>query len=219
MEDKTTRVKICGITNLDDALVAAEAGADLIGFIFVSGSPRYVKPEQVAKITLSLRASGMSSSFVGVFVNESPERVRAVIEIAQLDRVQLHGDESPHKVQELSACRGYKALRPRNDSEAKALVAEYRSAVNGNVPAFIVDAFDAQKYGGTGQRVDWNIAARIARDLPILLAGGLNPENVADAIRAVRPWGVDVSSGVERAAGLKDHDKVRRFIQSVKDVK
>jgi phosphoribosylanthranilate isomerase len=110
----------------------------------------------------------------------------------------------------------YKALRPRDKAEARAQVAEYQAVVIGRVPAFIVDAFNAQRFGGTGQCADWSLAARIAREFPILLAGGLCAENVADAICAVRPWGVDVSSGVERAPGLKDHDKVRGFIQEAK---
>ena len=110
----------------------------------------------------------------------------------------------------------YKALRLRDEAEAQAQVEEYRAATNGNVPAFIVDAFDAQRFGGTGSRADWDIAAQIAREFPILLAGGLSVDNVAGAIRAVQPWGVDVSSGVECAPGLKDHDKVRQFIQKAK---
>jgi phosphoribosylanthranilate isomerase len=240
VEHKAVNVKICGITNLEDALVAAAAGADLLGFIFAPRSPRYTEPEQAAKIAAALRANGNAPDLVGVFVNESLKRVRAVAEAVQLDAVQLHGDESPQIMRELtlsykaapnesgstasSMGRGLvarrfiavRALRPRDEGEAQALVAEYRAVVCGSVPAFIVDAFDAQTYGGTGRRADWGIAAGIAREFPILLAGGLTAENVADAVRAVKPWGVDVSTGVERAPGLKDHDKVRRFIQTAK---
>jgi phosphoribosylanthranilate isomerase len=111
-----------------------------------------------------------------------------------------------------------RALRPRDEAEAQSLVDKYRAVVSGNVPAFIVDAFDAQRFGGTGARADWDIAARIAREFPILLAGGLNADNVAEAIRTVQPWGVDVSSGVERAPGLKDHDQVRQFVRKAKGV-
>jgi phosphoribosylanthranilate isomerase len=212
-----TCVKICGITNLEDALVTADAGADLLGFVFVSSSPRCIEPERAREIVAALKARGALLRFVGVFVNEPLERVCAVIELVQLDLAQLHGNEAAPMVRALSP-RAYKALRPRDEVEAQAQVAEYRAVANGNVPAFIVDAFDAQRYGGTGQRADWSLAARIAREFPILLAGGLGAENVADAIRAVRPWGVDVSSGVERAPGLKDHEQVRRFVQAAKRI-
>lgn len=211
------QVKICGITNLEDALVATDAGADLLGFIFYSKSPRYIAPERAKEIVLATRHLSPVTRFVGVFVNESPERVRSTMDTAQLDLVQLHGTEPASMVRELSP-RVYKSLRPRDADEARAAVAEYREAMNGNVPAFIVDTFDVKQFGGTGTRADWDMAARIAREFPILLAGGLNAENVADAMATVQPWGVDVSSGVERAPGLKDHAKVRRFIEAVKSL-
>jgi len=243
-----TYVKICGITNLDDALMAVDAGADLLGFVFFPRSPRCIDPERAGEIVATLKQRGNTPRFVGVFVDESLERVRAIAATAQLDIVQLHGNESPEMVQELSTLGvetvSYKttpdqsgfpapfmgrslvarrfiavrALRPRDEAEAQSLVNEYRAAVNGNVPAFVVDAFDAQRFGGTGARADWDVAAQIAREFPILLAGGLNADNVAEAIRAVQPWGVDVSSGVERAPGLKDHDQVRRFILKAKSL-
>jgi phosphoribosylanthranilate isomerase len=210
-----TRVKICGITNLEDALAAADAGADLLGFIFVQNSPRYIEPKQAGTIVTALKARGASPRFVGVFVNAPFERIHTVLELAQLDLAQLHGHEPVPVVRQLLPYV-YKSLRPRDEAEAQAQVAEYRLAVTGQAPAFIVDAFDAQRFGGTGQRADWSLAAQIAREFPILLAGGLNAENVADAIRSVRPWGVDVSSGVERGPGLKDHAQVRRFVQAAK---
>jgi len=239
-----THVKICGITNLDDALAAADAGADLLGFVFFSHSPRCIDPERAGEIVAALRQRGNVPLFVGVFVNESLERVRTIAATAQLDMAQLHGGESPEMVSDLSSLGvetpSYKtapdqsgfpvpfmgrsrfiavrALRPRNEAEAQAQVEEYRAAASGNVPAFIVDAFDAQRFGGTGARADWDIAAQIAREFPILLAGGLNVNNVAEAIRAVQPWGVDVSSGVERAPGLKDHNQVRQFIHKARSV-
>jgi phosphoribosylanthranilate isomerase len=209
------RVKICGITNLDDANVAVDAGADLLGFIFYWKSPRYIGPERARAIVTALRADAHAPKFVGVFVNESPECVRVLIDLLQLDLVQLHGTEPASMVRALSP-RACKSLRPRDTDEARVAVAEYRSVVNGNVPAFIVDAYDAKRFGGTGTRADWEIAASIAREFPVLLAGGLNAENVADAMATVQPWGVDVSSGVERAPGLKDHAKVREFIRAAK---
>jgi phosphoribosylanthranilate isomerase len=212
-------VKICGITNLEDALMAAEAGADFLGFVFVPGSPRYIAPEAAGEIMAAVREGNHKSRpySVGVFVNEPLEHIREVMAVARLDFAQLHGHEAAQLVRALWP-RVYKSLRPRDGVEAQEQVEEYRTAINGNVPAFIVDAFDAHKFGGTGHCADWNVAAQIARRFPILLAGGLNPENVAEAIHIVRPWGVDVSSGVERAPGLKDHANVRRFVQVAKGV-
>lgn len=210
-----TQVKICGITNLNDARVAAEAGADLLGFIFYPRSPRYIAPDRACKIVTPIQNYEFRVRFVGVFVNESLERVRQVMHQARLDLAQLHGSESAEMVQELTP-RVYKSLRPRDASEGRSGMEKYRSALNGNTPAFIVDAFNEKLFGGTGERGDWNIAAEIARDFPILLAGGLNPQNVAEAIRTVHPWGVDVSSGVERVPGVKDRDKVWEFIRNAK---
>ncbi len=210
-----TRVKICGITNFEDALAATTAGADLLGFIFYRASPRYIPPEHAGEIVAEVRRRRPASKFVGVFVNESLERVREIKDLTQLDFVQLHGSEPAAMVQEL-APRVYKSLRLRDLTEAQVSAQEYRAALNGNVPCFIVDAFNENQFGGTGKRVDWNIAAEIAREFPILLAGGLNPGNVAEAIRTVQPWGVDVSSGVERSPGLKDQEMVREFIRNAK---
>ena len=208
------KVKICGITNLTDALVAAKAGADLLGFVFYPKSPRYIEPERAKEIIRATRHASPVIRFVGVFVNESLDRVRAVMEFAQLDLAQLHGNESAEIIGALSP-RAYKSLRPRDANEAELLITNYRAVTLG-APAFIVDAFDEKKFGGTGVHADWDIAANIAREFPILLAGGLNASNVVDAIQRVQPWGVDVSSGVERAPGLKDHTKVREFIENVK---
>jgi len=219
-----TRVKICGITNLEDAMVATDAGADLLGFVFYPRSPRYVTPERAKEIVLTIRHDCARSAqpspaprFVGVFVDESLERVRAVMDSARLDRVQLHGSEPAQMVRELSP-RAYKALRPRTPDEARTGVEQYRAVIDGSAPAFIVDALDAKRFGGTGARADWAIATALAREFPILLAGGLNAENVTDAVRIVRPWGVDVSSGVERAPGLKDHTRVKEFVANAKQM-
>jgi len=199
----------------------------MLGFVFFPRSPRYIEPGQAGEIIAALRRSGHAPRFVGVFVNESPERVRAIAAAAQLDVAQLHGDEPPEMMCELSIpyemgerkLGVIKALRPRSTTEVGLLVARYRCVACGSTPAFIIDAFDAQRFGGTGACADWEIAAQIALEFPILLAGGLDADNVANAIRAVRPWGVDVSSGVERAPGCKDHDKMRRFIRMAKEVK
>ncbi len=211
-----TYVKICGITNREDSRAAAEAGADLLGFIFYQHSPRYVRPERAAEIVDTLRREYPAVKTVGVFVDESVRRVRAIIEVCKLDLVQLHGAEAPETVREFSP-RVYKSLRPRDEDETVRLLARYRGVMNGSRPAFIVDAFNPTRYGGTGARADWTIACEISREFPILLAGGLAPENVGAAIAEVQPWGVDVSSGVERAPGLKDHAKVKRFVERAKD--
>lgn len=209
------QVKICGITNLDDALMAADAGANMLGFVFFARSPRYIQPERARAIVTTLRRYGNAPKCVGVFVNDPVERVRAVMATAQLDLAQLHGDEPFETLSALSP-QAFKALRPLAEEDARAAVSRYHSAVDGNRLAFLVDAYDAHRFGGTSARADWAVAAHIAREYPILLAGGLSPENVAEAIRAVRPWGVDVSSGVERAPGLKVHTRVREFIQRAK---
>jgi phosphoribosylanthranilate isomerase len=210
-------VKICGITNIEDALIAADAGADLLGFVFYAQSPRYIEPERAREIIAALRMRSKAPKFVGVFVNESLDRVQAIMQTAQLDFAQLHGDEPPDMVHALSPF-SFKALRLQDAKRSLALVETYRAVVKNNTPAFIVDAYDTKQFGGTGTRADWSLAASISNGLPILLAGGLNPENVADAIHAVRPWGVDVSSGVERAPGLKDHTKVRQFVRASRNV-
>lgn len=221
-----TRVKICGMTNLEDAQVAVEAGADLVGFIFYEPSPRYVSPETVREIVarLSLAAPEASEAFplfVGVFVNESVERVRQIVDYCRLDAVQLHGDESPEVVAQFNGL-AYKALRPKSPDEADSLIEEFtlsphlQSPIANHLPALLLDAYHPSLYGGTGHVTDWGMAAKVARRYSIMLAGSLTPANVVEAIRAVEPWGVDVSSGVELSKGKKDHGKVRAFVEAVK---
>ncbi len=209
------KVKVCGITNLNDALVAAEAGADYIGFVFYSKSPRSIPPEQAREIAVALRRRPSIPGLVGVFVDESPERVRRIIQSVPLDRVQLHGNESSETVRSLSPY-AYKAIRPREAGDAVAMIKSYRAALTGQTPAFLFDAYETARYGGTGKCGDWPAAASVAREFPILLAGGLTVQNVADAIQTVKPWGVDVSSGVERTPGVKDHARLWAFIREAK---
>ncbi len=226
-----TLVKICGITNLEDAVCALEAGADLLGFVFYPKSPRYITSDRVGQIVQVLRSSQFaihnSARFVGLFVNESVERIQALLTETQLDYAQLHGDEAPDVLVQLGA-RAFRAIRPTdpldalNQAErfyrpegARATLADTLDAA----PRLLMDAYDPQAYGGTGKRADWHAAAEIARRVPnLLLAGGLTAENVADAIRLVRPWGVDVSSGVEAAPGKKDPKKVQNFITQAKHI-
>lgn len=212
-----TIVKICGTTNLEDARVAAEAGADLLGFILYPKSPRYVAPETIAAIMAGVRAAiPTPPRGVGVFVNASPAEVLAVLAQTSLDLVQLHGDETAEALAALQG-RGFKAVRPTGLEDALTLAHAYATLGVNAGPDLLIDAYDAHAYGGTGQRADWAAAAVVAQRVPhLLLAGGLTPENVAAAVAAVKPWGVDVASGVELAPGRKDHAKVRAFVATAK---
>lgn len=223
-----THVKICGITNPFDARVAIEAGADMLGFILYPKSPRYVMPEMIAEIIREMREERMMGklklpptrtrlpAFIGVFVNESAQRVDGMLAVAGLDYAQLHGDESPEMVTGFGG-RAFKALRPADAAEAKEQAQRFASLGPADGPRWMIDAYDPDEYGGTGKRADWHVAADLARRYPgLLLAGGLTPDNVAAAVRAVRPWGVDVSSGVEVAPGKKDHAKVRAFVEQAR---
>lgn len=199
------RVKICGITHVEDALQACACGADALGLVFYPQSPRYVTPEQARAI---IRALPPLVTTVGLFVNEEPQRIRQLAEDCGLDVIQLHGDEGA------SACdyaprRSIKALRVK-DAASLAGHEEFRTS------ALLLDAWVAGAYGGTGECFNWELAAGIARQRPVILAGGLTPDNVAAAVKAVRPYGVDVSSGVESAPGRKDSAKVAAFIRNAK---
>lgn len=215
------KIKICGITNLEDAQVAIEAGADLLGFIFYPKSPRYVEPETVAAIidALTTHYTLRTTQYVGVFVDEPVDRIREILDQCRLDLAQLHGSEPPVEVRMLQP-HAYKAIRPKQRGDAEAAVATYAPAmdVSPDRPAFLVDAYHPWKFGGTGETTDWIAAKVLAWRFPILLAGGLTPDNVADAVRVVEPWGVDVSSGVEAEPGKKDHAKVRAFVEAVRNV-
>lgn len=216
----STVVKICGLTNIEDAQVALEAGADLLGFILYPKSPRYVEPEQVRDIlqTVKQDEGARAAKFVGVFVNETPAYVRTTLDDTALDYAQLHSEEPPAVLQRLRPC-AFKALRPANAAEAEHEAARYADLGPADGPRWMIDAYDPHAYGGTGKRADWHTAAALARRYPgLLLAGGLTPENVAEAMRTVRPWGVDVASGVEAEPGRKDHERVREFVRAVRAV-
>ncbi len=211
-----THVKICGTTNLDDAIVAAEAGADLLGFILYPKSPRYVAPETIAAIVNGLRRRGAVPLLVGVFVNVAPDEILAIMGTTGLDLAQLHGDEPEGDFAALHG-RAFKALRTATPEQALAEADRYGTLGVTAGPQLLIDAYDPRAYGGTGHKADWDAAAAVAQRFDrMLLAGGLTSENVAAAISAVQPWGVDVASGVERAPGRKDHAAVRRFIAAAK---
>ena len=205
------KVKVCGITNAADALAAVEAGADALGFIFYEKSPRYVVPAVAANIIAELPPLVTP---VGVFVNEGLATVRSIMDTCGLAMAQLHGDENVSYCREL-ARPAMKALRLRDRGSLLAL-AEYQG--RGGVRGFVLDAFSELSYGGTGQITDWGLAAEVAKSTPILLGGGLTPDNVTEAIHTVRPYGVDVSSGVESAPGKKDRAKMRAFVDAVRVV-
>lgn len=208
------KVKICGITNLEDAQAAIDAGADLLGFNFYAKSPRYVSPEVACAIVERIRSSHRVPTLIGVFVNSSLEEVRSVLQAVNLDLAQLHGDEPPEFLARLNE-RGFKALRPVSAEDAETNAARY--APHGSTePVLMIDAYRKDRYGGTGHVGDWSTAAKLARRYPILLAGGLTAENVAQAIRQVKPWGVDVASGVESSPGEKDVEKMREFVAKAK---
>lgn len=201
------RVKICGITNLEDALSAVEAGADALGFVFYAASPRHIFPEQATRIISQLPPFVQT---VGLFVNEELNTVNEVADLCRLDLVQLHGDESADYCQQISR-RVLKAFRVRSLTCLDP-IKDYR------VAGYLLDTFSPSFYGGTGTSFNWEIATEaVKRHQRIILAGGLTPDNVAEAIRQVGPYGVDVSSGVEAAPGKKDRDKVREFIRNAKE--
>ena len=204
-----TKVKVCGITNQEDAAAAAEAGADAVGFVFHRTSPRYIMPAVAKNIVFSLPPFVIP---VGVFVNEEINTVRTIMDSCGLALAQLHGDETVSYCQELGR-PVIKAIRVK-DRGTFLTVAELQGRAG--VRCILIDAYSENAYGGTGQSVDWELTAEVTKDVPILLAGGLTPENVAQAIRIVRPYGVDVSSGVESVPGKKDHAKIHKFIDVVR---
>jgi phosphoribosylanthranilate isomerase len=197
------RIKICGITNREDALAAIECGADALGFVFYSESPRAITPE-IAKSIVSEFQPFITS--VGVFVNETRKELERIADYAGLNIVQLHGTESPE-----DCCLNrtvIKAIRVKDLTDLEPLT-HYKSA-----SAFLLDTYAPNSIGGTGQRFNWEIAIEAKKFGKIILAGGLTPDNVADAIQTVLPYGIDVCSGVESSKkGKKDLKKLRKFIE------
>jgi phosphoribosylanthranilate isomerase len=202
-----TKVKICGIKTLDDALAAIDLGADLIGFNFYPKSPRYVEVGVCRGIMSKVRTIGRVTC-VGVFVNASVAEIHATMDTCGLSLAQLHGDETVEFMESLEE-KSFKAFRGiPNDVDDFA---------RSDAPAFLVDASVKGIYGGSGVTADWDGAAELAKKYPLLLAGGLTPENVAEAIGRVKPWGVDVASGVESAPGKKDPSKMKAFVRAVRE--
>ncbi|MDE3135611.1 MAG: phosphoribosylanthranilate isomerase [Acidobacteriota bacterium] len=205
------RVKICGITSAADARMAVDAGADALGFNFYRPSPRYIEPDAAARIIARLPKRVVK---VGVFVDESAPRVREIADAVGLDVVQLHGHERPFRVRHVSQSRPViKAFRVR-PGFPPARLARYPAAA-----AFLLDGYRPGLQGGTGMRFDWSLAKRAARYGAIILAGGLRPENVVEAISRVRPYAIDICSGVESRPGKKDPAKLRELMRQVRRMK
>jgi phosphoribosylanthranilate isomerase len=198
---KRTKIKICGITHLEDALLAVNLGADALGFIFAQ-SPRRVDHQTARKIIASLPPFVHT---VGVFLDEDQETVREIAALCRLDSIQLHGNESPEYCKTLGL-KVLKVIRVKNQKSI-ASMASYQRCTQG----FLLDTYIKGLPGGTGKTFNWELARQAKKHGPVILSGGLSPDNVWEAIEKVRPYGVDVSSGVEKSPGIKDPDKLRVF--------
>ncbi len=203
-----TDIKICGITNLKDASFATECGADALGFVFYSRSPRYVAPKIVKEIIEKIPDR---ITKVGVFVNHDLLKVKNTVEFCGLNIIQLHGDESPEYCRQFLPSLLIKAFSARREADLQKLM-RYR------VRAILVDAYDPIRYGGTGKRSDWKLAVKVKETHPLILAGGLNMNNIRQAIEIVSPHAVDISSGIESSPGKKDHEKVKAIIGIVRSM-
>ncbi len=200
------QVKICGITHKENALFAAKCGTAALGFIFYPPSPRYIKPEDAKKIISALPDKIVC---VGVFVNEQPEEVKRVMEYCSLNMIQLHGDETPEYCRQFSAFPIIKAVLLNNDNDV-----EY--ACRFDVAAILVDSRSDGLYGGTGKKSNWELARLAGNKRPLILSGGLNAENITDAIIKVAPAALDINSGVEISPGIKDHVKIKRLFAAIR---
>ena len=204
-----TRIKVCGITNLEDAHAAADLGADALGFIFVPGTPRYIEPQVAERIISDLPPF---ITTVGVFADAPLETLSQTVQACGLNAVQLHGSETPEYCTDVGARHAVsliKAFRVK-DRHSLAPIPKYK------VSAYLLDTYVKGKKGGTGETFNWDLAREAKIYGRIIVAGGLTPENVTQAVRHVRPYAVDVSSGVESSPGKKDHAKVRAFVENVR---
>jgi phosphoribosylanthranilate isomerase len=197
-------LKVCGITRLADARQATDNGATAVGFVFWRRSPRFIAPERAAEIISALPAAVTT---VGVFVNEDVDRVRDAVAESGVSVVQLHGDEAPAFAEALA----FPIFRSMTLGDAADVMGNWPSGI-----PLLLDAADRQRRGGTGQTVDWDRAADLARQRRVILAGGLTADNVGEAIEIVNPYGVDVSSGVEASPGVKDAEKLARFLENAR---
>lgn len=217
----TVKVKICGITRLEDACSARDAGAFYLGFILYNRSPRYIEPSGIKEITDELRLEEGCPILVGVFVDETAECMASLLDSSGLDLAQLSGDEPPEFITSPSSPlygRSFKGIQPRTDSEAAADAERFRPpSPSPYQPLLLIDAYHQTLRGGTGKQGDWKLASRLSRlTSRLMLAGGLRPENVSEAVKIVQPFAVDVSSGVENSPGIKDSEKILAFARAAK---
>lgn len=211
-----TRIKICGIREVSHALAAAQVGADFIGLVFAPG-PRQITPARAERIVSALRNNKAEAEIVGVFVNTPAPMVRQIAGFCHLDWAQMNSDEPWEYCREL-AMPVIKVIRVSRNFQPEQICADLaygNKILAARKHIFLLDANTQDKYGGTGQTFDWKLASPIARQFPVIVAGGLTPENVTEAIGVLAPWGVDVSSGVE-TGGVKDAAKIMRFIEAVR---
>ena len=202
------RVKICGITHMADAEKAIELGADALGFVFAK-SPRQITPQKARDIT---RRISPFVKTVGVFVNEEPSEIRKVMDFCGLDLLQLHGNETVSTCSKL-APKVIKAFRVQSE-ESLSRIAEFKN----HVRAILLDAYQEGLSGGTGKTFDWRLAVKAkASGIPMVLSGGLGPGNIDEALERVNPFAVDISSGIEKRPGIKDHEQMRIFMRKIKD--
>ena len=201
-----TQVKICGITNREDAVCAVECGATALGFIFYPPSPRYIKPDDAKKIISALPEKIVS---VGVFVNETKSTIKKIMGECGLDMIQLHGDESPAFCLEFPLSSTIKAVELKKEEDV-------HRASNYDVAAILVDSRHEGLYGGTGRKSNWELAGRIKEKKPLILSGGLNENNIADALQNIAPNALDINSGVEASPGKKDHKKLARIFEIIR---
>ncbi len=208
-----TRIKICGITRIEDAQAAVNAGVDALGFIFYPKSPRNIDPKSARKIIDQLPPF---VNVVGVFVDKNREELEEIIQYCRLEYVQLHGNESPKYCERVvrfaAPCQVLKAFRVgvETDNEAFGLYNEHTRG-------FLLDTYEKGKVGGTGNSFDWSLISRLDIQKPYILAGGLSKDNIVQAIETVRPYGVDINSGVEESPGIKDHNKIAEVVTLVRD--
>lgn len=202
-----TKIKICGITNKEDAAFCAKVGADLLGLVFYKKSPRFIAPDEAAKIIADLPTHVLK---VGVFVNEAPAAVHEIAKECGLDLLQFHGDESPEYLRGFEIARTIKAFRVKNSASLNRC-GLYHAGM------FLFDTFKKESFGGTGETFEWSLLEPFDRlKIPYFVSGGLTPENVREAIKNIHPFAVDVSSGVESAPGRKDHRRVEEFIAALR---
>lgn len=205
-------VKICGLTSVEDAVGAVLAGADILGFNFYPGSSRCIEVEQCLEMQAVLGNLDTTVKTAGIFVNDPLARIESVVLECGLDFAQLSGDEPPEYTHHLNS-GAIRAIRLKDHTTAVSTIQAHSADPP---PRFLIDSYSPDAFGGTGETGDWDTARRLAENYPILLAGGLNPDNVRQAVDEVQPWGVDVASGVEASPGEKDRRKMQRFVQAAR---